>query len=292
VSRPAEVANSEDLRQVGDRVEQLLDELSAEPGVRDRAEELVRLLADLYGAGLERVLDIVAERDRAMLERLAADDLIASLLLVHGLHPLPLQDRVERAIEDVRPYLGSHGGDVELLGVTETGVLRLRMLGSCDGCASSAVTLQLAVEGAVEAAAPEITGIEVVGGSTAAPRPNLIPAESLSRRPSAPAGKPEWLAVPSLETPGLRVVRVGGVDVLLGRVDDSLYAYRDACGACGSSLDAGALEIAVLACADCGARFDLRQAGRGIDRDEHLDPFPLLERDGRVEVAVPAVAVP
>ena len=61
----------------------------------------------------------------------------------------------------MRPYLGSHGGDVELLDVTADGVVRLRMLGSCDGCPSSAVTLKLAVEGAIEAAAPEITAIEV-----------------------------------------------------------------------------------------------------------------------------------
>ncbi len=80
---------------------------------------------------------------------------------MHGLHPYPVETRVEAALARVRPYLGSHGGDVELLGVDEAGVVRLRLLGSCDGCPSSAVTLQLAVEGAVEDAAPEIRGIEV-----------------------------------------------------------------------------------------------------------------------------------
>ena len=64
----------------------------------------------------------------------------------------------------MRPYLGSHGGDVELLEVTDDGVVRLRLLGSCDGCPSSSVTLKLAVEDAIEAAAPEVTGIEVETG--------------------------------------------------------------------------------------------------------------------------------
>ena len=71
---------------------------------------------------------------------------MASLLLVHGLHPYDVETRVARALDGVRPYLGSHGGDVELLGVTDDGVVRLRLLGSCDGCPSSSVTLKLAVE--------------------------------------------------------------------------------------------------------------------------------------------------
>src|SRR5207342_3700909 len=108
------------------------------------------------------ILDILFDAGRlgeAELSALAADDLVASLLLVHGLHPYGVVERVEQALESVRPYLGSHGGDVELLGVGEDGTVRLRLLGSCDGCPSSAVTLKLAVEGAIESAAPEVTAI-------------------------------------------------------------------------------------------------------------------------------------
>ncbi len=130
---------------------------------RERAEELVRLVADLYGAGLERLLDLMHEHGRLddeTLDAVAGDELSSGLLLVHGLHPYDVATRVEHALQSVRPYLGSHGGDVELLEVADD-VVRLRLLGSCDGCASSSVTLKLAVEGAIEAAAPEITAIEV-----------------------------------------------------------------------------------------------------------------------------------
>ena len=102
------------------------------------------LVTDLYGAGLERMLEILAEAgrlDQVALDALAADDLVASLLLVHGLHPHDVGTRVAAALDSVRPYLGSHGGDVELLGVDADGVVRLRLLGSCDGCPSSSVTL-------------------------------------------------------------------------------------------------------------------------------------------------------
>ncbi|CAN5256890.1 hypothetical protein BH18ACT9_BH18ACT9_01960 [soil metagenome] len=125
------------LRATGERIDTLLDASGAGGVVaRERAEELVRLVADLYGAGMERILDIVYEAgglDEEVLASLAADDLVASLLLVHGLHPYDVGQRVELALEGVRPYLGSHGGDVELLGVRDDGVVRLRLLGSCDG---------------------------------------------------------------------------------------------------------------------------------------------------------------
>ena len=87
---------------------------------------------------------------------------MASLLLLHGLHPLDLEARVRQALEQVRPYLRTHGGDVELLGVDD-GVVRLRMQGSCHGCPSSAVTLKHTIEEAIYDAAPDVAAIEVEG---------------------------------------------------------------------------------------------------------------------------------
>ena len=100
-------------------------------------------------------------------DRLAADDLVASLLVLHGLHPLNVETRIARALDRVRPYLGSHGGDVKLLGVKE-GVVHLRLEGSCHGCPSSTVTMKLAIEKAIEEAAPEVVRIEVEGASPSA----------------------------------------------------------------------------------------------------------------------------
>jgi Fe-S cluster biogenesis protein NfuA len=165
-----------DLRATGERIEVLLEAASAGGRVaRERAEELVRLVVDLYGAGLERLLEIVHEAGRLdddLLDRLAADDLVAGLLAVHGLHPDDVVTRVARALESVRPYLGSHGGDVELVGLTDDGSVTLRMLGSCDGCPSSAVTLTLAVETAIRDAAPEVTAVLVVETPAS---PSVIP---------------------------------------------------------------------------------------------------------------------
>jgi Fe-S cluster biogenesis protein NfuA len=158
------MSEPQNLRAVGDRLEQLFDALRAEadPRSRELAEELVRLVTELYGAGLERVIELARVEAPALVASLADDELVASLLVVHGLHPDDVAARVGRALESVRPFLATHGGDVELLAIDqEVGAVQLRLLGSCDGCPSSAITLQMAVERAIVEAAPEIMRIDV-----------------------------------------------------------------------------------------------------------------------------------
>lgn len=310
-SSPEPTAHPPDLRATGDRIDSLLDASSSGGAVaRERAEELVRLVTDLYGAGLERFMDILYETDRLdeeLLGLLAHDDLVASLLLVHGLHPDSVETRVERALESVRPYLGSHGGDVELLEVTAGGAVRLRLLGSCDGCPSSSVTLKLAVEGAIEAAAPEITVIEVETPATAelleAQGP-LISVDSLRSRlqGSTDAGV-EWHQVPEIGELGAgdtATTLAGGTPLLVCRIGSDLFAFADRCARCRGSLAGAALTRrlgsaigeAVLRCPTCQAHYDVRRAGACLDMPElHLDPLPLLLIDRVASVAVPAPVV-
>jgi Fe-S cluster biogenesis protein NfuA/nitrite reductase/ring-hydroxylating ferredoxin subunit len=295
-----------DLRATGDRIEALLTASdSAGPVARERAEELVRLVVDLYGAGLERLLDIAHDAGALsddVMERLAADELVSGLLAVHGLHPYAVEDRIAQALDDVRPYLGSHGGDVELVDVSEDGVVRLRMLGSCDGCPSSAVTLQLAVEGAITAAAPEVTAVEVAEAPRE-PAGGLIPLDALTVRLREPATGSTWepvVAVGEVPSGRLLAVSVAGLDIVLVRVGTATYAYRDGCPGCASSLVGSAVErrlgdalgTAVLTCPGCHQHFDACRAGAGLDDPGlHLEPLPLLERGGSIELAVPTSAL-
>jgi Fe-S cluster biogenesis protein NfuA/nitrite reductase/ring-hydroxylating ferredoxin subunit len=293
-----------DLRATGERIEALLEAASTGGRMaRERAEELVRLVVDLYGAGLERLLEIAHDcgrLDDELLDRLAADDLVAGLLAVHGLHPYDVGTRVARALDDVRPYLGSHGGDVEFLGLTDDGVVRLRMLGSCDGCPSSSVTLTLAVETAIQAAAPEVTGIEVEEAPAGSGNATVIPVSALRARLGEAAGAGgAWAVVEGLGrlAPGeTGAFSVAGLPVVGLRIGADLFAYRDRCPVCGGSLAGGAVERrlggragdAVLRCPTCSAHFDVRHAGRGLDATvDHLEPVPLLVTDGVVSLAVP-----
>src|ERR1700759_4006268 len=137
-------------RTAGDRIQTLLDSCAAGGAAAyERAQQLVREVVGLYGAGLDRIIQL---GDPDLSERLGPDPLVASLLLVHGLHPHDVHRRVSDALDRVRPYLGSHGGDVDLLEVTADDVVRLACKGSCNSSPSSGVTLELAVEDAVRAA--------------------------------------------------------------------------------------------------------------------------------------------
>jgi Fe-S cluster biogenesis protein NfuA len=285
------------VQDVGARVEELLDVLRS-GAARDAppaAEELVRLLVGLYGDGLSHIVAALREQGQpgvAMLHNLAEDPLVESLLLLHDLHPLDVDARVQRALDRVRPYLGSHAGGVEYLG-TADGVARLRLEGSCHGCPSSTVTVQLAIQGAVQDAAPEVTEV-VVEGMTAPPPlgPQLLqigrrPADAAADTAGSDAG---WVTLPSIGPPSSRPVTApaGDITVLLCSVRGTLYAYRDACAACGSSLADGTLDREQLICPACGARYDVRLAGRGLDDAAlHLEPLPLLADSAGVRVAVP-----
>ena len=144
------------------RIEFLLDAISGAggPEIAEHAEDLVGAVVSLYGAGLERVVGLL---DEAQVRRLAEDELVLNLLLLHDLHPDSTETRIQAALDRVRPYLGSHAGGIEFLGVDDDGVAHLRLQGSCDSCPSSSQTVQDAVEKAVLDAAPEVLRIDVAG---------------------------------------------------------------------------------------------------------------------------------
>lgn len=157
-----------------ERIEMLIQEIStfSDPRARATAEELVQVLLDMYGEGLARLLELTAQSETSgipLIETFAQDELLAALFMIHGLHPLDLETRIANALVEVRPYLKSHGGNVELVGV-EDGVARLRLEGSCHGCPSSTVTLKLAIEEAIYKAAPDLAGLQVEGAVDPPPR--------------------------------------------------------------------------------------------------------------------------
>jgi Fe-S cluster biogenesis protein NfuA/nitrite reductase/ring-hydroxylating ferredoxin subunit len=301
-----EVEQEAQWRTAGDRIQTLLDASAAGgAAARERAEQLVREVTDLYGAGLERMMRLAVSANPELAETIANDNLVASLLLVHNLHPHGVERRVSDALDSVRPYLGSHGGDVHLIEVAngpEGGIVRLQFSGSCKSCPSSSVTLELAVEDAIRAAAPEVESIEVVAAEpeSAGRKGSVIPAASLlNRLHTNGQAKPVWHQVPDLAGLGPGEVggfRVGDTTVLACRVGDELFAYRDRCGNCGESLAGAALHKVmasnqpVLRCPRCHAHFDVVHAGRCVDgngqSEMHLEPIPLLERDGVLSMAL------
>jgi Fe-S cluster biogenesis protein NfuA len=153
-------------REAAARLESLLDEIEGD----ERALAAVQALIELYGEALGRIV----ERAPQAMHDLVDDEVVGHLLLLHELHPLGLEERVGRALDEVRPYLAMHGGGVELLGVTG-GVVRLRLEGSCSGCPSSRVTLEHAVEEAIRREAPDVEAVEAEDGEPAPAPPSGVP---------------------------------------------------------------------------------------------------------------------
>jgi Fe-S cluster biogenesis protein NfuA len=137
------------------RVEGLLADLEAlaDPVARERSTDCVQALLELYGEGLRRIV-----ASGGLAEDLAGDELVSHLLLLHGLHPVPIEERVRRAVAEVSR---AQEAGVELLAV-EDGVARVRLDAGCSGCGESAILH--ALESAVYEAAPDVAAIDAGPG--------------------------------------------------------------------------------------------------------------------------------
>jgi len=291
--------DDQELRERVGRIETLLEEIESfeDSEARAKTAEMVQILLELYGEGLGRIVESVGRLGSEDLkDELLGDELITHLLLLHGLHPVDVETRVLGALDEVRPYLESHGGNVQFLGIGE-GMARVRLEGSCDGCPSSTMTLKLAIEEAVQRAAPELEGVEAEGVAEP-PQPTMafVAAPTLRKKKKKlpeENGASSWTTVGDLDLPGGRMLakEVSGEPVLFLRLAGNLYAYRDVCPGCGTSLEQGELRVADLTCSGCRRRFDARRAGRSLDDAStvHLEPVPLLVgEDGTVKVAPPS----
>ena len=292
--------------QLVERVQELQArlELSGEEATRALAEELVSAIVQMYGAGLERIVGSLmsaGEDGERIAASLADDELVATLLLIHDLHPVPLEQRVQDALDSVRPYMESHGGNVELLSL-EHGVARIHLRGSCSDCSASSVTLELAIKQALEEAAPDLEGLEVEGmAPQTAGGPGLPMVTGMSPGPptgmelpmvmSAPPAAPSWFDVDSvgdLADGSLAAVSVAGSDLVVANVDGHAARLpRPLRLLRRSTPHAGCSPRAHSRARSCARSFFLPRAGRSLDDDQvQLEPVPLLREQGRVKVAL------
>jgi Fe-S cluster biogenesis protein NfuA/nitrite reductase/ring-hydroxylating ferredoxin subunit len=270
-----------DINAYGERLQKLLAKVEAlpYPGARELIQDCMESVLGFYGAGLKRILQVVSEdgpEGRKVFRDLIRDEVVKGLLLIHDLHPLNLEDRLLEALDKVRPYLKSHGGNVELISL-ENDIARLRLKGTCQSCASSSVTLELAIRHAIEQACPDLAHFEVEGVAQSA-------ASEVARRSVT-----DWTVVKSahqLEEGAWMPVRIGDVRLVVCKFNGTLYAYRNRCPACNMPLDTGSFENGFLSCA-LNHRYDVVHAGCCAEiPTAHLDPLPLLVQQDVVKVAL------
>ena len=161
------MSNEKEFQQRVQRIGALIQELEsiADPAVRASTTQLVQLIMEFHGTGLDRALEIVAEAGdtgMALIEKLGRDPIVSSLLVLYGLHPDSLEDRVKKAVEQLVPKLQRDGVALQLLRIEE-GTVRIQVTPGEHSCGSTSNTLQAAVEDAIYEAAPDVVSLSVEG---------------------------------------------------------------------------------------------------------------------------------
>ncbi|HEV7550385.1 MAG TPA: NifU family protein [Candidatus Angelobacter sp.] len=161
------MVNEKDFRERVQQMAELAADLEriSDDKIRASAKELVHLLMELHGSGLERIMETVfaaGEPGAGIIDKLSREPLVSSLLVLHGLHPDDFGTRVTSAVEALRPRLRKQDVEVELLEVSEAAV-RVRVTPSAHACGSTTTTLRASVEEAIYEAAPEVGSLVIEG---------------------------------------------------------------------------------------------------------------------------------
>jgi Ferredoxin subunits of nitrite reductase and ring-hydroxylating dioxygenases len=277
-------AGPDTLEQLASRIDQAaaaVDKLDHQ--ARDSAHELQHAIEAFHKEALTRMVRRLKDdpRGKELLFEMVDDPLIYALFVRHAIVRPNIIMRVSRVLDLARPYIRSHGGDVELVEVRDN-VVYVRLHGSCNGCSLSAVTLRNEIEAALRNNIPEITGVQVVAAEAA---PALIMPESIGVRDHL-AG---WVAgPPTSDVPPGAMYRLQTErdDILIINLDGRLSAFRNACAHQGLPLDDGILdaEAGTITCPWHGFCYDASSGECLTAPQAQLEPFPLRVEQGRIWV--------
>lgn len=190
--------------------------------VRELGHAVLEAVDLIHREGLTRMAALLDHHD--LLRLAASDPAIAELLDLYDLVPISEEALVERALEKVRPYIQSHGGQLEVLEV-RGGIVRVRLAGSCAGCSGSAMTLKRGVETALREDFPGFLSMEVEEPEPESVRPTFIGLKQL--KTISPPSRPIFQDAAALsDVVGMITVEVGGIPVLLHNLGGEVYAFH------------------------------------------------------------------
>ena len=217
---------------------------------RNAVHALTQAHDDLNKEAFSRLIRILKTDPAALiaLKDAVSDEVVYAVLRYHGIVKPSLHERVDLALESVRPYLKSHDGNVELVEIIQPDTVIIRLLGSCDGCPASSLTLSEGVEKAIKEHCPEITTIKKAKGGVTAKPVDGVTVNFVS--PFARSEDKDWLVVCSLDDipeANIKVATIEGNEVLLSRFSDKVTCYQNACAHMGMPLDMGTVNNAILA---------------------------------------------
>jgi nitrite reductase/ring-hydroxylating ferredoxin subunit/Fe-S cluster biogenesis protein NfuA len=241
---------------VGDieRLETIFETWDETP--RAAAQAYRRSIEALNGEALRRLVRALKSDAAALaaMKSAVADEVVYAVLRRHDIVKPSLNERLENALDGVRPMLASHGGDVELIKVAAPAI-EVRFTGACDGCPASALTFHAGVKKAVQDSCPEITEIRQVKGLGGAGEGGVR-----FTSPFALGVQGNWLfasALSDIPEGGVRATELGGEKVLLSRRGAVVTCFQNACAHMGLSLDDGEIADGILTCPHHDFQYDL-----------------------------------
>lgn len=280
----------QELAQDLDRLEAIADQWEAEKRGTTRA---IRTTVEaLQAEAFRRLIRTIKDEPGglAALKKAVEDPWVRNVLTFHGVLRPPeptLEEKVEAALESVRPTLKSHSGNVELVRVVSPEEVHIRLIGSCDGCSFSEATVRIGIETAIQAAVPTLKVLKVVDPGVRADGLVQLGAKGL-KVSASPYSKPWQDAGPveAVSEGQVRAVELSGASVLLTKIDGTLHAYPNACTHLGMPLDGGSVADGILECPYHAFRYDLKTGECLTALEVQLPPYPVRTEAGRVMVQV------
>ncbi|WP_044896544.1 Fe-S cluster biogenesis protein NfuA [Bacillus alveayuensis] len=272
----------EDFHALAERVDRVLESLKDLPeDARMKALELKKAIESFHEYALRKLVRTLRETDKGkeLLQKAVEDPSIYAMLFMHGIIKQDLFTRVAAVLEEVRPYMRSHGGDVELVKVEENTVY-VRLQGACSGCSLSTMTLKNGVEEAIKARIPEIEQVVMAEDEVSSGYLPIHVMDDENRLDQS-----GWL-----EGPSVSELKVGQPlrfscdkgDILLVQLEGKVMAFRNQCPHMGMSLDGGLVDESIITCPWHGFRFDLSTGECITAPHVQLEPFPVRVEDQRI----------
>lgn len=181
---------NDEFQQRARSIETLVGKLenASDPALKNAAKDLVQAIMELHGAGLARMLELLRDvgdsSANGLIDRFGRDQLVRSLLLLHGLHPQDLHTRITQALQDLSATLSSHEGKAKLISIDEDGAVTVHFQVKSSGCGSTAASLKPLIEAALLDAAPDASSIAVKDVNTSSLGAVFVPLAQLANAKS------------------------------------------------------------------------------------------------------------
>jgi Fe-S cluster biogenesis protein NfuA/nitrite reductase/ring-hydroxylating ferredoxin subunit len=268
------MTNLEELVQEINRFEAIISEW--DESQRCVAVGLKRAIEALHKAALTNLIKSLKQESMSALRHAVNDEVVYAVLLYHELvkpPKPPLAQRIKTALEEVRPGLKNHNGDVELVAIKPPDTVEVRLIGTCSSCPASTLTLSQGIEQAIKNHCPEITKVIAVHNN-----PTVNNANSGLISPFSPQITSTWIKVATIEQVpelGVLAVQIAGNSLILHRQGARVICYRNACAHLGYPLEKGKFENGIITCPSHGFQYKLETGECLTAPDVSLQSYPV-----------------